>query len=52
MIVKVCITLKVDEDEYPMPADGFVDEEVREAIQEFIYDIDGMEIKAMKTITE
>ena len=52
MIVKVFLTLELDEDEYPIPVDGFVDEEGKDALQEFIYDVDGMKIKAMKLITE
>ena len=52
MIVKVFLTLKLDEDEYPIPVDGFVYEEIKDALQEFIYDVDGMEIKSMKLITE
>jgi hypothetical protein len=52
VIVKVFLTLELDEDEYPIPVDGFVDEEVKDALQEFIYDVDGMKIKAMKLITE
>jgi hypothetical protein len=52
VIVKVFLTLKLDEDEYPIPVDGFVDEEIKDALQEFIYDVDGMEIKSMKLITE
>ena len=52
MIVKVFLTLKIDEDEYPIPVDGFVEEEVKDALQEFIYDVDGMTIKSIKLITE
>lgn len=52
MIVKVFLTLELDEDEYPIPVDGFVDEEIKDALQEFIYDVDGMTIKSMKLITE
>ena len=52
MIVKVFLTLKLDEDEYPIPVDGFVDEEIKDALQEFIYDVDGMKIKTIKIITE
>jgi len=50
MIVKVFITLDVDADEYPVPADGDVTEEIAEAIEEFIYDIDGLKIKNCKAI--
>jgi len=52
MIVKVFLTLHIDEEEYPVPVDGEVDEEIDQSLQEFIYDIDGMSIKAIKIITE
>ena len=46
------MTLDVDEQEYRMPADGKIEEEIHEAIHEFIYDIDGMEIKTIRLISE
>jgi hypothetical protein len=52
MIVKVFLTLSIDEEEYPVPVDGEVDEEIEQSLQEFIYDIDGMSIKTIKIITE
>lgn len=52
MIVKVFLTLEIDEDEYPVPVDGFIDEEIHETLQEFVYDIDGMSIKTIKILTE
>lgn len=52
MVVKVYLTLELDEDEYPIPVDGFVDEEIKEALQEFIYDVDGMTIKTIKVLGE
>ena len=50
--VKLFITIEVDEEEYPIPADGQVGEELEDGIREYFYDIDGAEIKNMKTITE
>ena len=50
--VKMCITIEIDEEEYPIPADGQVGEELEDGIREYFYDIDGAEIKTMKTITE
>tara|TARA_R100001086_G_scaffold218105_1_gene134616 strand:- start:708 stop:869 length:162 start_codon:yes stop_codon:yes gene_type:complete len=50
--VKLFITIEVDEEEYPIPADGQVGEELEDGIREYFYDIDGAEIKTMKTITE
>lgn len=52
MIVKVFLALSIDEEEYPVPVDGEVDEEIEQSLQEFIYDIDGMSIKTIKIITE
>ena len=50
--VKMFITIDVDEEEYPIPADGQVGEELEDGIREYFYDIDGAEIKNMKTLTE
>lgn len=52
MLVKVFLTLDIDEEEYQVPVDGFLDEEITEALHEFVYDIDGMDIKAIKIISE
>jgi len=52
MRVKVLLSLNLDEDEYPIPVDGFVDQEIREALHEFIYDIDGMKIETIRILTE
>jgi hypothetical protein len=48
----VFLTLNIDEDEYPVPVDGQIKEEVNETLQEFIYDIDGMMIQTIKILTE
>ena len=50
MIVKIFLTLDLDEDEYPVPVDGKIHDEVEDALKEFIYDVDGMEIQSIKTI--
>jgi|TARA_R100000541_G_C1859742_1_gene79026 hypothetical protein len=52
MRVKVLLSLNLDEDEYPIPVDGFVDQEIREALHEFIYDIDGMKIETIRVLVE
>ena len=43
--VKMYITINVDEEEYPVPADENVAEEIEDSIREYFYDIDGAEIK-------
>lgn len=52
MVVKVYLTLELDEDEYPIPVDGLIEEEIKDALQEFIYDVDGMSIKTIKVLGE
>ena len=52
MRVKMFITIDVDEEDYPVPADGRVGEELEDGIQEYFYDIDGATIKTIRTITE
>tara|TARA_R100001463_G_scaffold49879_2_gene99898 strand:- start:470 stop:628 length:159 start_codon:yes stop_codon:yes gene_type:complete len=52
MVIKLLITLDIDEEEYRMPADGKIEEEIHEAIHEFVYDIDGMDIKHIRIISE
>ena len=50
--VKLFITIEIDEEEYPIPADGQVGEELEDGMREYFYDIDGAEIRTMKTLTE
>ena len=52
MGVKVFLTLDIDKDEYPIPADGDPSEEIQEALEEFIYDIDGQKVKHIKITME
>ena len=52
MQLKVFLTLNIDEDEYPVPVDGSMREEINETLQEFIYDIDGIAIKSINILTE
>ena len=50
--VKLFITLDIDEEEYPIPADGQVGEEIEDGIREYFYDVEGAEIRNIKTLTE
>ena len=52
MIAKILLTLDIDEEEYRMPSDGKIEQELQEAVHEFVYDIDGMEIIVMRITTE
>ncbi len=46
------ITFEIDEEEYPIPADGNVGEELEDSICEFLYDIEGVKAKSIRTIQE
>jgi hypothetical protein len=46
------LKLHLDEDDYPIPVDGRVDMEIKEALSEFVYDIDGMTIRNINIVTE
>ena len=52
MRVKVYLTIDVDPEEYPVPADENVAEEIEEGIREYFYDVDRTKIKNIKTIQE
>jgi hypothetical protein len=54
MMVKVnmMITLKVDPEEYPIPSDGRLDEEIKDYVTDLIHEIDGIKITNMRTIME
>jgi|TARA_R100001126_G_C4812012_1_gene142333 hypothetical protein len=50
--VKMMITLEVDPEEYPVPADGRVEEEFYDHMHEYVHDISGVKIKSMKIVSE
>tara|TARA_R110000822_G_scaffold56928_1_gene143578 strand:+ start:6083 stop:6244 length:162 start_codon:yes stop_codon:yes gene_type:complete len=52
MLVKVFLTLEVKEDEYPIPVDGFIDSEIEDRLQDYIHDVDGIDIKSIKILTQ
>ena len=52
MKVKVYLTIDIDPEEYPVPADEDVGTEIEDSIREYFYEIDGADIRHMKTITE
>ena len=52
MKVKVFITIDIDPEEYPIPADENVGTEIEDGIREYFYDVDGADIRHIKTLTE
>ena len=52
MKVKVFITIDIDPEEYPIPADEDVGMEIEDGIRGYFYDVDGANIRHIKTLTE
>ena len=52
MRAKIFLTIELDEEDYPMPVDGMVVEEIDETVRNLIHDVDGMDVRAMKIIVE
>ena len=52
MIIKVLMTLSIDTEEYPMPVDGYVSDEVEDSLREHFYDVDGMVVNKINVIQE
>ena len=46
------MTLHIDADDYPIPADGRVDDEMEEYLNETFHEIEGVKIKNIKVVTE
>ena len=52
MRVKMFISFEIDEEEYPVPADGRVDEELEDAFLDLIHDIEGVTVKSIRAVME
>ena len=52
MRVRINVTVDVDPEEFPVPADENVAEELEESIQEYLYDVEGIKIRNIKTMQE
>ena len=52
MRIKIYLTLDIDPDDYPIPADENVALDIQESIEEYFYEIEGVKIRNIKTIME
>ena len=52
MRVKVYLTIDIDPDEYPVPADEDVAIEIEDSIREYFYEIDDATVKHIRTLQE
>ena len=48
--VNMMLTLKVDPEEYPIPSDGRLDEEIQEYIKDLVHEIDGIKIVSIPAL--
>lgn len=52
MKVKVIVTLQINEREYQMPLDGNVGKELEQAIEEYLFDVEGVKVIHIKSLSE
>jgi len=52
MVIKILMTLRIDTEEYPMPVDGYVSDEIEESLREYLYDVEGMVVQKINVIQE
>ena len=50
--VKIMLTLDIDTDEYAVPADSKVDDEIEDFVRESFHDLEGTNIKNFRIISE
>ena len=48
--VKVFMELQLDSDEYTMPSDGDVTEEISDSIREYVHEIDGLKVANLRVV--
>jgi|TARA_R110000796_G_scaffold97103_4_gene203880 hypothetical protein len=50
--VKIMMSISVDPDEYSVPSDGRIGEEIEDYITDVIHELDGVKITSIRSITE
>ena len=45
---KIFIGVSIDPDDYPIPSDGNIAEELEDAVKEYFHEIDGIRIQMVK----
>jgi hypothetical protein len=52
MKVKIMMTIEVDPQDYAVPSDGMLEEEIQDYLKDIIHEIDGLQIKNIRTVME
>ena len=52
MRVRISVTVDVDEEDYPIPADENISEDIEDLFTDMIYDLEGLKLKYVKAKTE
>tara|TARA_X000001388_G_C2224131_1_gene120449 strand:- start:398 stop:574 length:177 start_codon:yes stop_codon:yes gene_type:complete len=50
--VKIMLTIDIDTEEYAVPADGKVDDEIEDFIKEALYDLEGTKVRNFRITSE
>ena len=48
--VKAMISLEIDPEEYPIPADGYVVDDIEESIEQHFHEINGISVVSLKVL--
>jgi|TARA_B100000073_G_C23379844_1_gene430568 hypothetical protein len=48
--VKVMLSLEIDPEDYPIPSDGYVIEEIEESLEQHFHELDGVEVLSLKVL--
>ncbi len=52
MRVRISVTVDVDEEDYPIPADENISEDIEDLFTDMIYDLEGLKLKYIKAKVE
>ena len=50
--VNVILNVKADDNEYPIPSDGDVGQEIEDYLKDIIHEVDGLKVTSIKVITQ
>jgi len=52
MRVKIYVTVDIDEEDYPIPADENISEDIEDLFTDMIYDLEGLKLKSIRAKVE
>ena len=50
--VRIILNLKADPEEYPLPSDGNLGQEIEDYLKDIIHEVDGLRVTNIKVVTQ